>query len=47
MQQSNLLKVENINLKFDPEAIKKMAEFAFEINQNTENIGARRLHAIV
>lgn len=24
-----------------------MAEFAFEINQHTENIGARRLHAIV
>jgi ATP-dependent HslUV protease ATP-binding subunit HslU len=47
MQQQNLLKAENVNLKFDNDAIKKMAEYAYEMNQNTENIGARRLHAIV
>lgn len=47
MQQQNLLKAENIDLKFDRDAIQKMAEYAYEMNQNTENIGARRLHAIV
>lgn len=47
MQQQNLLKAENVTLKFDNDAIKKMAEYAYEMNQNTENIGARRLHAIV
>lgn len=47
MQQENLLEMENIRLKFDREAVRRMAEFAYELNQNTENIGARRLHAIV
>lgn len=47
MQQENLMKSENVDLKFEKDAIRKMAEYAFEINQNTENIGARRLHAIV
>lgn len=47
MQQENLLEMENIRLRFDREAVKRMAEFAYELNQNTENIGARRLHAIV
>ena len=47
MQQENLLKTEKVHLKFEKEAIRAIAEYAFEINQNTENIGARRLHAIV
>ena len=47
MQQTNLFKSENVNLTFEPASIKAMAEYAYNMNQNTENIGARRLHAVV
>ncbi len=47
MQQTCLLKSENVDLKFDHDAICEMARIAYEINQNSENLGARRLHAIV
>ena len=36
-----------IKLVFDDEGINKIAELATEINQNIENIGARRLHTIM
>lgn len=42
-----LLKTENFDLKFDKEAIDKIADIAVEINQNVENIGARRLHTVL
>ena len=42
-----LLKTEKIKLVFDEEGINKIAELATEINQNVENIGARRLHTIM
>lgn len=35
MQHVNLLKTENVELVFDFEAIKKIAEYAYEMNQNT------------
>ncbi|WP_110929408.1 HslU--HslV peptidase ATPase subunit [Bacillus massiliglaciei] len=42
-----LLETEGIKIEFSDEAIRKIAEVAFEVNQNTDNIGARRLHTIM
>ena len=48
IQQSiALLKVEDIDLEFDDEAIKAMAKLAFVANEKTEDIGARRLHTVI
>ena len=38
---------EKVELIFDENGINKIAELATEINQNVENIGARRLHTIM
>ena len=46
-QYVGLLGTEKVELAFDEEAIEKLAELATEINQNIENIGARRLHTIM
>ncbi|WP_429373097.1 ATP-dependent protease ATPase subunit HslU [Paenibacillus sp. DS2015] len=46
-QYVNLLKTEDIDLEFQPEAIRVIAQMAATVNQNTENIGARRLHTIL
>ncbi|MGA7856970.1 MAG: ATP-dependent protease ATPase subunit HslU, partial [Terracidiphilus sp.] len=45
-QYSALLETEGVRLEFAPEALREMAEFAFKVNETTENIGARRLHTI-
>jgi len=42
-----LLATEGIQIEFSDEAIHRIAEVAFEVNQNTDNIGARRLHTIL
>lgn len=42
-----LLETEGIKIEFSDDAIKRIAEVAFEVNQNTDNIGARRLHTIL
>jgi ATP-dependent HslUV protease ATP-binding subunit HslU len=42
-----LLETEGIQIEFSDDAIRKIAEVAFEVNQNTDNIGARRLHTIL
>ncbi len=42
-----LLATENFTLKFEPQAIEKIADIAVEINENVENIGARRLHTVL
>ncbi|MCM2137705.1 ATP-dependent protease ATPase subunit HslU [Vagococcus fluvialis] len=42
-----LLGTENISVTFTKEAIEKIAEIAFEVNSETDNIGARRLHTIL
>ncbi|SFA38321.1 ATP-dependent HslUV protease ATP-binding subunit HslU [Anoxybacillus pushchinoensis] len=42
-----LLATEGIQLEFSDDAIRKIAEVAFEVNQQTDNIGARRLHTIM
>ncbi|AMX85293.1 Clp protease [Geobacillus subterraneus] len=46
-QYQALLATEGINLEFSDDAIRKIAEVAFEVNQTTDNIGARRLHTIL
>ncbi|MHC4877094.1 MAG: ATP-dependent protease ATPase subunit HslU [Planctomycetota bacterium] len=46
-QHQALLSVEGITLKFQSDAIDALADIAFEVNQSTQNIGARRLHTIL
>ncbi len=46
-QYKELLKTENIDLEFTDDAIVRLAELAEEVNESTENIGARRLHTIL
>ncbi|UTR15107.1 ATP-dependent protease ATPase subunit HslU [Salipaludibacillus sp. LMS25] len=46
-QYQALLEVEGIKLKFSDDAIRRIAEIATEVNEATENIGARRLHTIL
>ena len=46
-QYAALLETEGVRLEFAPEALREMAEFAFRVNESTENIGARRLHTIM
>ncbi|WP_407058432.1 hypothetical protein [Paracerasibacillus soli] len=46
-QYEALLKTEGINIQFSDDAINRIAEIAFHVNQNTDNIGARRLHTIL
>lgn len=46
-QYSALLETEGIQLEFSDDAIRKIAEVAFQVNQDTDNIGARRLHTIL
>ncbi len=46
-QQIALLETEGLKLEFTPEALAEMANFAFRVNEQTENIGARRLHTIM
>ncbi len=46
-QSTALLETEGLKLEFTKEAIAEMAQFAFRVNETTENIGARRLHTIM
>lgn len=46
-QYEALLETEGIKLEFSDEAIRKIAEIAYQVNQDTDNIGARRLHTIL
>lgn len=46
-QYTALLETEGIRVSFSAEAIREIARIAAEVNQNTENIGARRLHTIL
>jgi ATP-dependent HslUV protease ATP-binding subunit HslU len=46
-QYTALLETEGLKLEFTPEAVEEMAQFAFRVNEATENIGARRLHTIM
>ena len=46
-QYQALLATEGVTLIFEPSAIEEIAKIASEINENTENIGARRLHTVM
>ncbi|MBR3121588.1 MULTISPECIES: HslU--HslV peptidase ATPase subunit [Oceanobacillus] len=46
-QYQLMLKTEGINVVFTDDAIERLAEIAFQVNQDTDNIGARRLHTIL
>jgi ATP-dependent HslUV protease ATP-binding subunit HslU len=46
-QSSALLETEGVKLEFAPDALREIAEFAFKVNEQTENIGARRLQTIL
>lgn len=46
-QYTALLETEGIRVEFSDEAIQEIARIAAEVNQNTDNIGARRLHTIL
>ncbi len=46
-QYRALMETEGINLEFNEEAIETIADFAFKVNETTEDIGARRLHTIL
>ncbi len=46
-QQQALLGTENVGLAFTPDGIKRIAEVAWQVNERTENIGARRLHTVM
>ena len=46
-QYEALLETEGVRLKFAADAIQEIAEVAWDVNERTENIGARRLHTII
>ena len=46
-QYSALIGTEGLNLSFTPQAVSRIAEIAWQVNERTENIGARRLHTIM
>jgi ATP-dependent HslUV protease ATP-binding subunit HslU len=46
-QYSALLDTEEVSLDFDENGVRRLAEVAFHVNENTENIGARRLHTVM
>ncbi len=46
-QYQALLSAEGVTLDFTPEAIQRLAQIAFEVNERTENIGARRLSTVM
>lgn len=46
-QYKELLSVDGVSLNFTDEAIDEIARVAFEENENSENLGARRLHAVL
>jgi len=46
-QYRELLGTEGLVLEFTPEGVKRIAEISWEVNERTENIGARRLHTVL
>lgn len=47
LQYKALLETEGVEINFTEDAIERIAEIATEVNQETDNIGARRLHTIL
>ena len=46
-QYTALLGTENVNVEFKEDGIRRIAEIAWQVNERTENIGARRLHTVM
>ena len=46
-QYRELLQTEGLGIEFTEDGIKRLAEIAFQVNEKTENIGARRLHTLL
>ena len=46
-QYGALLGTEEVRLEFAESGVRRIAEVAFQVNENTENIGARRLHTVI
>ncbi|MGQ5521759.1 ATP-dependent protease ATPase subunit HslU [Chitinimonas sp. PSY-7] len=46
-QYEALLATENVKLDFTPDGIRRLAEIAYQVNEKTENIGARRLYTVM
>lgn len=47
VQYKALMSTEKVNINFTKEGIRKIAEAAWQVNESTENIGARRLHTVL
>ena len=46
-QYESLLATERVELGFDATGIRRIAEVSFQVNERSENIGARRLHTVL
>ena len=46
-QYTALLETEGVHVDFTPDGVRRLAEVACDVNQRTENIGARRLHTVM
>jgi ATP-dependent HslUV protease ATP-binding subunit HslU len=46
-QYSALLATEEVHLEFTDDGVQRLAEVAYQVNESTENIGARRLHTVM
>ena len=46
-QYCGLMETEGLSIQFSEDGVKRIAEIAYEVNEGTENIGARRLHTIL
>ena len=47
LQAAALMQAEDLTINFTDDAIERLAELAFDVNEQTENIGARRLHTMM
>jgi len=47
LQYTALISTEDVSLEFVESGVKRLAEVAFQVNETTENIGARRLHTVM
>jgi len=46
-QYTALMKTEDVDVEFAPDGVRRIAEIAAQVNEKTENIGARRLHTVM
>jgi ATP-dependent HslUV protease ATP-binding subunit HslU len=46
-QYKALMATEGVQVEFAPDGVRRIAEIAFQVNERTENIGARRLHTVM